>query len=239
MINNEVVGEVSHEIAVRIARLEESESTTESAPQTLYHYTTTEGLLGILESEELWATNILFLNDTSELVDAIKLFTAELENNPLKLDKETGWLHTLILPNLEAAPVDHFAVSFCEDGDLLSQWRAYSAQGSGYSLGFKPTALTTHPLFGSAIPTDRFVDPKAVRQPNSTFLPGKPKRELSWAERDRYRERTMVERVYGRLKDEFGGRHVRVRGASKVMAHLMFGVLALTADQLLRLGAGT
>jgi hypothetical protein len=83
------------------------------------------------------------------------------------------------------------------------------------------------------------VDPKAVRQPNSTFLPGKPKRELSWAERDRYRERTMVERVYGRLKDEFGGRHVRVRGASKVMAHLMFGVLALTADQLLRLGAGT
>lgn len=83
------------------------------------------------------------------------------------------------------------------------------------------------------------VDPKAVRQSNSTFLPGKPKRELSWAERDRYRERTMVERVYGRLKDEFGGRHVRVRGASKVMAHLMFGVLALTADQILRLGAGT
>jgi hypothetical protein len=83
------------------------------------------------------------------------------------------------------------------------------------------------------------VDPKAVRQPKSEFLPGKAKRELSWAESDRYRERTMVERVYARLKDEFGGRHVRVRGASKVMAHLMFGVLALTADQLLRLGAET
>ena len=80
---------------------------------------------------------------------------------------------------------------------------------------------------------------KGVRQTKSAFLPGKPKRELSWAERDRYRERTMVERVYGRLKDEFGGRHVRVRRASKVMAHLMFGILALTADQLLRLGAGT
>jgi hypothetical protein len=83
------------------------------------------------------------------------------------------------------------------------------------------------------------VDPKAVRQPKSDFLRGKAKRELSWAERDRYRERTMVERVYARLKDEFGGRHIRVRGASKVMAHLMFGVLALTADQLLRLGAET
>jgi hypothetical protein len=48
------------------------------------------------------------------------------------------------------------------------------------------------------------------------------------------RERSAVERVFGRLKDEFGARNVRVRGASKVMAHLMFGVLALTADQLLR-----
>ena len=38
-----------------------------------------------------------------------------------------------------------------------------------------------------------------------------------------------------RLKDEFGGRHIRVRGASKVMCHCMFAVLALTADQLLRL----
>jgi hypothetical protein len=50
----------------------------------------------------------------------------------------------------------------------------------------------------------------------------------------RFRERTTVERVYARLKDEFGGRFVRVRGWAKVMAHLMFGILALTADQTLR-----
>ena len=50
----------------------------------------------------------------------------------------------------------------------------------------------------------------------------------------RYNERTAGERVNGRLKDEFGGRHVRVCGATKVMCHCMFGVLALTADQLLR-----
>ena len=47
------------------------------------------------------------------------------------------------------------------------------------------------------------------------------------AEQVRYNERTAGERVNGRLKDEFGGRHVRVRGASKVMCHCMFGVLAL------------
>jgi len=59
-------------------------------------------------------------------------------------------------------------------------------------------------------------------------------RQLSPAEEVRFRERTIVERTYGRLKDEFGGRFVRVRGGAKVMAHLMFGVLALTADQMLR-----
>jgi hypothetical protein len=45
----------------------------------------------------------------------------------------------------------------------------------------------------------------------------------------------MVERVYNRLKDEFGARIIRMRGASKIMAHLMFGILALTVDQLLKL----
>ena len=51
----------------------------------------------------------------------------------------------------------------------------------------------------------------------------------------RYHERSTVERVNGRLKDEFGGRHVRVRGHAKVLCHLMFGVVALTVDQLMRL----
>jgi len=50
-----------------------------------------------------------------------------------------------------------------------------------------------------------------------------------------YDFRTMVERVNARLKDEFGGRSVRVRGAVKVKCHLMFGILALTADQIIRL----
>lgn len=53
-------------------------------------------------------------------------------------------------------------------------------------------------------------------------------------EQIRFRERTSVERVYSRLKDEFGGRFVRVRGHAKVMAHLMFGVVVLTVDQLLK-----
>lgn len=61
------------------------------------------------------------------------------------------------------------------------------------------------------------------------------KRELAPHQEMRFRERTAVERVYARLKEEFGGRLVRVRGPAKVMTSLMFGILVLTADQLLRL----
>lgn len=60
--------------------------------------------------------------------------------------------------------------------------------------------------------------------------------ELTGAQRERFKERTMSERVNARLKDEFGAGHLRVRGAAKVMAHLMFGVLALTVDQWMRIG---
>ena len=56
-----------------------------------------------------------------------------------------------------------------------------------------------------------------------------------FADQQRYNERSTVERVYGRLKDEFGGRQVRVRGYAKVLCHLMFGILALTVSQLMRL----
>jgi IS5 family transposase len=55
------------------------------------------------------------------------------------------------------------------------------------------------------------------------------------AEAVRYNERTVAERMNARLKDEFGGHHVRVKGHVKVMSHLMFGLLVLTADQLMRL----
>ncbi len=54
-------------------------------------------------------------------------------------------------------------------------------------------------------------------------------------EASRYKERTAVERFNSRIKEEFGAGNVMVRGAKKVMMHLMFGVMALFADQLLKL----
>lgn len=56
-------------------------------------------------------------------------------------------------------------------------------------------------------------------------------------EAQRYKERTTIERVFARLKEEFGARTVRVRGPAKVRTSLLFAIVALTADQLLRLVA--
>ena len=53
----------------------------------------------------------------------------------------------------------------------------------------------------------------------------------------RYKARTQAERFFARLKEEFGGRMIFVRGNRKVMAHLMYGVLGILADQLLGSGS--
>lgn len=52
---------------------------------------------------------------------------------------------------------------------------------------------------------------------------------------ERYRNRTASERLSARLKDDCGGRMVRVRGHAKVHAHLMFGLLVVFAEALLDL----
>lgn len=62
-----------------------------------------------------------------------------------------------------------------------------------------------------------------------------PKIEMDAATKRRYNERSTAERGFALLKECFGGRNVMVRGNKKVMTHLMFGILALTADRLLNL----
>lgn len=67
---------------------------------------------------------------------------------------------------------------------------------------------------------------------NKDFTPMAPHEAV------RYKERTAAERFNSGLKDSFGGRNVMVKGATKVFQHLMFGVVALFADQLLKLTGG-
>jgi len=55
------------------------------------------------------------------------------------------------------------------------------------------------------------------------------------ATKSRFAERSCAERVNSTLKDNYGDRNIRVKGAAKVMAHLMFGIVSIAATQLYRL----
>jgi hypothetical protein len=65
------------------------------------------------------------------------------------------------------------------------------------------------------------IDPKKPK--------GGEKVPLAPPEKERYKIRTTVERTNSTIKDDFGGRYVRVRVHQIVTSHLMFGVLAMTA----------
>ena len=107
--------------------------------------------------------------------------------------------------------------------DLMdAAYDAAEIRAHSESLGHVPI-IDVNPRNSAALKRDLQQEAKARR----TLGQG-------YAKDVRYRERSTVERVNGRLKDEFGARQVRVRGHSKVLCHLMFGILALTVDQLLR-----
>jgi len=47
----------------------------------------------------------------------------------------------------------------------------------------------------------------------------------------RYYARSGIERVFSHLHEAHGGKFVRVRGAAKVLLHLMFGLIVIAAEQ--------
>ena len=48
----------------------------------------------------------------------------------------------------------------------------------------------------------------------------------------RYFQRSSIERVFSHLHDSHGGKFIRVRGHAKVFAHLMFGLIVITVEQI-------
>jgi len=101
-------------------------------PAELFHYTSPQGLLGILTSGELWASKAIFMNDTAEFRLALELARAEVRSRSLPEKLEQKFLEDV--DSIKAVNV--FICSFSEQGDLLSQWRGYCPPGAGYSLGF-------------------------------------------------------------------------------------------------------
>ena len=113
-------------------------------PRHLYHYTDAQGLLGMLKTKRIWATNSRFMNDPTEIEYAARVIRETAlefaEDYPPALFRSVRQGISNVLETYEKDN-DEYIACFCEDGDLLSQWRGYGAAGGGYSLGFEARYL--------------------------------------------------------------------------------------------------
>jgi hypothetical protein len=111
-----------------------------SPTTTLFHYTSARGLLGILDKGNIYASSAYHLHDSMEFRYAIELMVEQLR---VRLNFEKGPWNTMYGQLLEQLPstakdAQVFVASFSEEGDLLSQWMAYSGPSNGFALGLSP-----------------------------------------------------------------------------------------------------
>lgn len=116
------------------------EAIASQAPETLYHYTSASGALGIIGQGLLWATEASYLNDSSELLYTLDKLKDAWEDEYKKLDELMP-----VLPGMSEAIQNRmygatFIACLCEKKDLLSQWRGYAFPG-GYAIGFDTRTL--------------------------------------------------------------------------------------------------
>ena len=110
----------------------------------LFHYTTAEGLEGIVTSRELWATSTYDLRDKSELDHATDLAQQVLWEHAqfLTSSKEARRVLRYVQENVKQARAGAvYVFSFSLRGNRLSQWREYCPRG-GYALGFARGTLS-------------------------------------------------------------------------------------------------
>jgi hypothetical protein len=127
------------------------------APPVLYHFTSVEGLKGILTSKELWASPATSLNDASEItygIDRTKRYIRErLGQGKGQSPKREAFLkHVLLWIEGETVnrdliiSIDHFVTSFCGRVDKSGMWLHYGRSGKGYALGFDSGRLRRAPF---------------------------------------------------------------------------------------------
>jgi hypothetical protein len=109
---------------------------SDASSQTLYHYTSAAGFLGIIGSGEVWLSDYAFLNDATELHHGLELargvFVEAAEQRPLARSMLERWSKY----NLEGHRV--CIGSFSHLGDSLSQWRGYGQIAIGFDAKAYP-----------------------------------------------------------------------------------------------------
>jgi hypothetical protein len=124
-----------------------STSQRRDAPEVLYHYTNAAGFAGIVERNELWASDAAFLNDSTELVYIGEVLADVIIDLRRSYDEDRVVLGTIDqieiqFGNTFSQLFETYVICFCQQGDLLSQWRGYPSGGGGYAIGFRSSALS-------------------------------------------------------------------------------------------------
>jgi hypothetical protein len=111
-------------------------------PTVVYHYTTAETLLKILDSQSIWASNLRYLNDVSESEHCIRMMRNRLPDFLAKYKPVCGEDLELALAKLKVSASNApYVASFSTHRDSLPQWRSYCRDGNGVSIGFRASAL--------------------------------------------------------------------------------------------------
>ena len=102
--------------------------------KTIYHYTSVEGLLGIVQSGDIWMSDYAYLNDSDELTYGLRLAKSRFQIASEKLPSAKIALQSW------GSAVDQIknrvcVSSFSSNGDSLSQWRAYGPVAIGFAVG--------------------------------------------------------------------------------------------------------
>jgi hypothetical protein len=121
--------------------------------QMLWHYTTSAGLIGIVQSGSIFATQVSCVNDTTEIrYSAMRLRTALTELLPEIVSDETATRcvkkYVELLQDDDASPnsatLPYFVTCFTPLEDDISQWRGYGGGENGFAIGVR-----TKDLFGT------------------------------------------------------------------------------------------
>lgn len=113
-------------------------------PKTLTHFTTLSGLHSIVQSKQLWASNVSFLNDRRELKHGLDASLAAIKII-IGSSAYQRWNDALrsVVHHLEAGEIPNtYALCLCARSDVLSQWRGYGGGVQGVSISFDQDKLT-------------------------------------------------------------------------------------------------
>lgn len=122
-----------------------TEALPKEPPSVIYHYTNDVGLHGILETGQLWLTDIFSLNDPSEVSHGFSIAINALSGKVANGTPASKEFARMVADCYQRVGIQgsaqYFTCSFSSSGDDLGQWRAYGGNGNGYALGFDAKAL--------------------------------------------------------------------------------------------------